>query len=140
MSTVLVGIDASETAAEAARSAAHIAAALSKSLTLVIARPKSAAQHVAGPGADSWDASGSHAALNTANKLAKSLRPIVADIEIVEAPGKPAEVLVEQAERLEADLIVVGNRRVQGAARVLGAIATAVARNAPCDVYIAKTT
>ena len=36
-------------------------------------------------------------------------------------------------------MIVVGNKRVQGLARVLGSVASAVAQHAPCDVYIAKT-
>jgi nucleotide-binding universal stress UspA family protein len=49
-------------------------------------------------------------------------------------------VMCEEARRLEARMIVVGNRRVQGAARVLGSIASDVAKHAPCDVYIANTT
>ena len=73
-------------------------------------------------------------------QVADSLRDVVSEIAVVEATGKPADVLVQEAKRLEADIIVVGNRRMQGAGRVLGAIASAVARNAPCDVYIVKTT
>jgi nucleotide-binding universal stress UspA family protein len=53
--------------------------------------------------------------------------------------GDPATVLCEEAQRLNARMIVVGNRRVQSAARVLGAIATDVARHAHCDVLIAHT-
>lgn len=140
MGTVIVGIDSSATAAEAARSAATIAAALGKSLTLVIAHPKGRPVHVAGPGGDSWDATAASGALNTANNVAASLHDILEEIDVVEAEGKPADVLVEEAKRLDADLIVVGNRRVQGPGRVLGAIAMAVAHHAPCDVYIAKTT
>ena len=37
-------------------------------------------------------------------------------------------------------MIVVGNRRVQGATRVLGSIANDVARQAPCNVLIVHTT
>ncbi len=140
MGTVVVGIDSSATAAEAARIAAGLAAALQTSLTLVIAHPGGPSQHVAGPGGDSWDASAADGALNTANRVAGSLREIVDDIEIVQAEGKPADVLVREAERLHAAVIVVGNRRVQGPGRLLGAIATSVAHHAPCDVYIARTT
>ena len=43
------------------------------------------------------------------------------------------------AKEIGADLIVVGNRRVQGIGRVLGSVATDVAHHAPCDVYIVKT-
>lgn len=55
------------------------------------------------------------------------------------ASGKPADALLAAAEQTGAELIVVGNKRVQGAARILGSIATQVARKAPCDVYIAYT-
>ena len=44
-----------------------------------------------------------------------------------------------EAERLEADVIVVGNRRMQGVSRLLGSVANEVAHNAPCDVLIVKT-
>lgn len=140
MGTVVVGIDGSATAAEAARSAAELAAALGKSLTLVTAHAGGGSVHIAGPGGDSWDASVADGALNVANRIAKSLREVVQDIQVLEAEGKPADVLVREAHRLDADVIVVGNRRVQGPGRLLGAIATAVAHHAPCDVYIAKTT
>ena len=140
MSAVIVGIDSSPTAAEAAQSAARLAGALGISLTLVIAHPKKRPVHVDGPGGDSWDLSAGDEARNTANSVAGTLRGLVGEINIVESSGKPADVLVEQADKLDAALIVVGNRRMQGPSRVLGAIATAVAQRAPCDVYIAKTT
>ena len=54
--------------------------------------------------------------------------------------GPPARMLIEHAESIEADLIVVGNRRVQGISRVLGSVAIDVLRHAPCSVYVARTT
>ncbi|MDH3292845.1 MAG: universal stress protein [Acidimicrobiia bacterium] len=47
MGAVVVGIDSSETAAEAAKIAAELAAALEASLTLVIAHAGGRPQHVA---------------------------------------------------------------------------------------------
>jgi nucleotide-binding universal stress UspA family protein len=35
---------------------------------------------------------------------------------------------------------VLGNRRMQGAGRILGSVANSVAHHAPCDVYVVKTT
>jgi len=55
------------------------------------------------------------------------------------AHGKPAEALVAEASRVDARLIVVGNRRMRGIGRVLGSIANSVAHSASCDVYIANT-
>ncbi len=52
----------------------------------------------------------------------------------------PAKAICAEAERLDANLIVVGNRRLQGAARVLGAVASEVLRHAHCDVLVANTT
>ena len=52
---------------------------------------------------------------------------------------KPADALINEAERLEAEVIVVGNRRMQGVSRLLGSVANEVAHNAPCDVLIVKT-
>ena len=52
---------------------------------------------------------------------------------------KPADALINEAERLEAELIIVGNRRMQGVSRLLGSVANEVAHNAPCDVLVVKT-
>jgi nucleotide-binding universal stress UspA family protein len=52
---------------------------------------------------------------------------------------EPADALCAEAERLGASIIVVGNKRVQGMARVLGSVAAEVARHAPCHVFIAHT-
>jgi hypothetical protein len=43
-------------------------------------------------------------------------------------------VLLEVAEQVKADLIVVGNVRMQGLGRVLGSVGNEVLRSAPCSV------
>lgn len=55
------------------------------------------------------------------------------------ADGGPAKALIAHAEEVGADLIVVGNKRVQGPARILGSIASDVTAKAHCDVYVAHT-
>lgn len=54
--------------------------------------------------------------------------------------GTPAEALIAHAEEHDASVIVVGNRRMKGLARVLGSVANSVAHEAKCNVYIADTT
>jgi nucleotide-binding universal stress UspA family protein len=54
--------------------------------------------------------------------------------------AEPADALCQEAERLNASIIVVGNKRVQGMSRVLGSIPLDVAKQAPCNVYIVHTT
>ncbi|CAB4577318.1 MAG: universal stress protein [Actinobacteria bacterium] len=58
-------------------------------------------------------------------------------ITVVEA--SPARALLSHAEFVGADLIVVGNVRMQGISRVLGSVGNEVLRSAPCSVLIVKT-
>ena len=53
--------------------------------------------------------------------------------------SNPAEALCSEADRVHASMIVIGNKRVQGVARVLGSVAGTVAKEAPCDVCIVHT-
>jgi nucleotide-binding universal stress UspA family protein len=80
-------------------------------------------------------------ATRVANDVAESLRAEFPNVTIKSdaALGQPGEALVSTAADLNADLIVVGNKRVQGFSRVLGSIARDVASEAHCDVYIAYT-
>ena len=61
------------------------------------------------------------------------------DFRASAAVGAPAKVLVDEAERVDADLILVGNKHVQGVSRVLGSVAEDVAQKAQCAVLVAKT-
>jgi nucleotide-binding universal stress UspA family protein len=62
-------------------------------------------------------------------------RPI--DASFVLERGLPAEAIVDTAERLDADLIVVGTREPGFLARLLGgSVSEGVARSARCDVLI----
>jgi nucleotide-binding universal stress UspA family protein len=52
----------------------------------------------------------------------------------------PEDALIKIAEEIHADLIVVGNRGMKGARRVLGSVPNSVAHGAPCSVLIVDTT
>jgi nucleotide-binding universal stress UspA family protein len=52
--------------------------------------------------------------------------------------GDPAEVLVELAEKHEADVLVIGNKGMQR--RVLGSVPNTVTHKADCHVFVVKTT
>jgi nucleotide-binding universal stress UspA family protein len=61
-------------------------------------------------------------------------------VEFHSATGEPAEALVELAERLNADLVVVGNRGMSGMKRfVLGSVPNRVSHRCPCSVLIVDT-
>ena len=53
--------------------------------------------------------------------------------------GSPADALIEMADRLSADLIVVGSKGMRGARRIIGSVPNSIAHGANCNVLIAKT-
>ena len=55
--------------------------------------------------------------------------------------GDPADAILDVAEEISADLIVVGNKGMTGARRfLLGSVPNKVSHHAPCGVYIVRTT
>jgi nucleotide-binding universal stress UspA family protein len=55
-------------------------------------------------------------------------------------PGdEPADALLQIAEEQHAQMIVVGNRGMTGARRVLGSVPNRVSHRARCDVVIVAT-
>ena len=139
MNLIIVGVDGSSTALEAAHKAAQLAAATEARLHVITAVTRDSVELDDPPHHVRVDVARDFEKMVT--ESADQLRSITERVTTAAVRGRPAEVLVGEAERLGADLIVVGNRRVQSpVARVLGSIATAVAHHAPCDVYIARTT
>jgi nucleotide-binding universal stress UspA family protein/nitrite reductase/ring-hydroxylating ferredoxin subunit len=118
---LLVGTDGSATAQEAARKAFDLGMLLGIGVTVV---------YVAG------DRLLGAIALDEARK--GKPRGLGVETRLVE--GDPADEIRGLAEREELDLIVVGNKGLAGARRVLlGSVPSAVASRAPTDVLIAKT-
>ena len=54
-------------------------------------------------------------------------------------PGDPADVILQVAREVDADLIVVGNRGMHGARRVLGSVPNTLSHHAECSVLIVQT-
>jgi nucleotide-binding universal stress UspA family protein len=134
---IIVGVADTVTARRAAATAAELARALGAPLHLVT----SAGRH----GQGLVGASTEKFMVDPVTVADQFLAALAGELGV---PGTtyrvstddPASSLVAEATRLNARMIVVGNRRVQGLARVLGAVAVDVARQAPCDVFIANTT
>jgi nucleotide-binding universal stress UspA family protein len=72
--------------------------------------------------------------------LAELARAWSLDPVVHAAAGQPAEALTGVADREAADLIVVGNKGMKGARRVLGSVPNDVAHRATCSVLIVDTT
>ena len=55
--------------------------------------------------------------------------------------GDPADAILDVAEKVGADLIMVGNKGMTGARRfLLGSVPNKVSHHSPCSVIIARTT
>jgi len=117
---ILVGTDGSPTASEAARKAFDLGMMFRIGVTVV---------YVAGDTIIG--------AIVLEQTLKTKPRALGVQSKIVE--GDPAAKLCEVAKSDELDLIVVGNRGMKGARRVMGSVPTEVIHLTPIDVLIAKT-
>ncbi len=146
-SRIVVGTDGSETAAEAVRQATELAKLSGARLDIVSAfepvpqqRVKAEAREA--PGDVQYEISPRedvNLILDAATGEAKK-----AGIEEVQAharEGEPADAILDVAEEINADLIVVGNKGMTGARRfLLGSVPNKVSHHAPSSVIIVRTT
>ena len=143
---IVVGTDGSDTAAEAVRQATELARATEAKLEVVSAfdpvpadrlREEQAevpgdVAHAVGPTEDV------NVVLEAAAGGAKQAG---VDVQTHAREGDPADAILDVAEETNADLIVVGNKGMTGAARfLLGSVPNKVSHHAPCGVYIVRTT
>jgi nucleotide-binding universal stress UspA family protein len=139
-SSVVVGTDGSDTAAQTVRSAIEIAKLCGATLHIVTAykpRPLRAAR-VPDEFRDQLAAGGNADAV-LEDQCARA-RAAGIEVEGHTGTGDPAEAIVLVAEQEHADLIVVGNKGMAGVRRVLGSVPNSVAHQAPCAVFIVQTT
>lgn len=138
MRSLIVGFADVPTAHHAVRTAVEIAEKLGAALHVVMATQDDSGNTLR-VGTDRWNLSDIAMAEAQIRNFMTGLSTSV-DYTMGVAVGSPGDVLVSEAERLGADLIVVGNVRMQGIGRVLGSVGGAVIHNAPCDVLVVKTT
>ncbi len=135
--TVVVGADASETAAEAVRQAIELVKLTGGQLHIVSAyRP----QHLSAAGTDDPGVATGDVAESVLADHASRARAAGLSAQTHARSGAAAEAICEVAEEISADLIVVGNKGMAGVRRVLGSVPNSVAHRAPCSVLIAQTT
>lgn len=147
MQKIVVGYDGSDTARKAADEAANLAVTMDAELHVVTVVTDDPAKHgfrvevAEGEVIDAVEVR-REGLRKRAAATAAALDGAYGDLTVVPVVliGPAARALVEYAEDVDADVIVVGNRRVQGISRVLGSVAIDVLRDARCAVYVAKTT
>jgi nucleotide-binding universal stress UspA family protein len=146
-SRIVVGTDGSETADEAVRQATELAKLSGARLDIVSAfepvpQNRVRAEAREAPGDVQYEISPRedvNLILDAATGEAKK-----AGIEEVQAhprEGEPADAILDVAEEINADLIVVGNKGMTGARRfLLGSVPNKVSHHAPSSVIIVRTT
>ncbi len=143
---IVVGTDGSESAAEAVRQAVELAGLTGARLDVVsayepvpnrrveseVAQAPGDVAHEFGPREEATFALDS--AVGAATAAGVEVTPHAMD-------GDPADAILDVAEKVGADLIMVGNKGMTGARRfLLGSVPNKVSHHLPCSVIIARTT
>ena len=134
---IVVGISNAPTSHIAARRAVALAAISGARVHFVTAVEKST-QEVVGVATDRFVLDSLTLARESVERF---IRTLDTDVEytVTALEGMPARALLNMATQVNADLIVVGNVRMQGIGRVLGSVGSDVVHNAPCSVLVVKT-
>ena len=131
-STIVIGLDGSETAQRACHDGVELAKELGAQIHLVTAFS---------------DTSTSESEVTDEQREAEQMLESTAEacdaagrVTTHALRGSPAATVLKVADEVDAELIVVGNRGMTGVRRVLGSVASAVTTQAPCTVMVVKTT
>jgi nucleotide-binding universal stress UspA family protein len=126
---IVVGVSKAESAQLAARQAIQLAQKFGSELHLVIAFGGSDAGGHSGDGREHAEGTVESIAAGYSGKT------------VVHAlPDDPVEAILRVAGEVGADLIVVGNKGMHGARRILGSVPNTIAHKASCSVLIVNTT
>ena len=141
--SVLVATDGSETATEAVRIATELAKTLGATLHVVSvyqSGTKGALRVAEMTGAYPGSLDTLSIADSVLEGIAAHARTQGIETHTYAASGPVAERIVALAAEQHVDLIVVGNKGMKGAKRILGSVPNAVADAASCAVLIHNTT
>lgn len=142
-STILVGTDGSATAEQAVAEAARLADATGAHLvvTCIYREPTPEELEFEQDYADGWHIT----AVAEAEDLVVRAREIAARAGVrsegrTVSSSNPGQAIVDLAEEMRADVIVVGSVGLTGAKRfVIGSVPNHVMHHAGCDVLVART-
>lgn len=147
--TIVVGTDGSERATKAVDQAAELAKVCGATLHLVraykgieqtVASAMAAGSMAATPPDLTEFSNEETASIKDALDLeADDLRKDGVSVQVHAQPGSPVPVLLEVATAVNADVIVIGNRGMTGAKRILGSVPNTLAHHAECAVLIVPT-
>jgi nucleotide-binding universal stress UspA family protein len=138
LSTIAVGTDGSATASEAVEVASDLARRFDAKLVLVSAF-KDSGRPAKGDSVEvQWATSNAARVREILSRAQDELRGKGVNCTTRIEEGDPADVIVQLAGDVGADLLVIGNKGMQR--RILGSVPNSVAHKAPCSVLVVKTT
>ena len=137
MERIVVGFDGSEHAHKALERAADIA----NGATLAVVAAANVSRYLRDPsgGVGAIDPADIDAREKALGEAREYLEKRGVKGEFIAGTGRPADVIVQEAEESGADLIVVGTRGHGSAKQLfLGSVSTNVVHHAPCDVLVVR--
>jgi nucleotide-binding universal stress UspA family protein len=146
-SRIVVGTDGSDTAKEAVRQSTERAKLSNARLDIVSAYEPIPQQRLKeesreAPGDVQYEISPREDVnLMLDNAGGDARKEGIDEVQTHAREGDPADAILDVAEEVDADLIVVGNKGMTGARRfLLGSVPNKVSHHAPCSVIIVRTT
>ncbi|HEY7892234.1 MAG TPA: universal stress protein [Solirubrobacteraceae bacterium] len=148
-SSIVVGTDGSDTATEAVRQAVEVAKTACATLEIVSAyapvpEQQLRQERLEAPEDVQWAISPHQEVEASLSEAAEIAREAGIDVNTHACQGDPVDAIIDVAEENDADLVIVGNKRMSGFKRLLKllllpSVPNKVSRRAPCAVLIIKT-
>jgi nucleotide-binding universal stress UspA family protein len=144
MKNIVVGTDGSPSSMTAVRQAAEIATAMQATLHVAFAVRLASEVAAISIEAITIPAGLDDQAVSDAERMvaaaADQVRELAPTVQTHVVQGEPAHALIDLADKVSADLLVVGSRGMTGAARfLLGSVPNRCAHHAGCSVLIVRT-
>jgi nucleotide-binding universal stress UspA family protein len=143
--SIVVGTDGSGTATQAVREAVDVAKAVGATLELVSAYTPISEQRLRAERRDApedvqWAINPKQEVELSLNDAAEIAREAGVQVNTHAREGDPADAILDVAEELKAELVIIGNKGMTGAKRfLLGSVPDKISHHAPCSVLIVRT-
>jgi nucleotide-binding universal stress UspA family protein len=138
---VVVGTDGSATATVAVVEAIELAKRFGQPLHIVSAYHQQALRSEGVPSEFDLQLSSAGSVDSLLENVASQARVAGVKVEAHAVKGDAADAIVDVAARLDAGVIVVGNKGIGSRRRfILGNVPSKIVHNAPCSTYVVHTT
>ena len=143
---IVVGTDGSDTATQAVEKATELAKLTGAELNIVsafepVSKSRLAEEQRDAPEDVQYEISPTEDVNLTLEAAAAPARKEGVEVMIHPVQGDPSDAIINTAEKIDADLVVVGNKGMTGKKRfILGSVPNNISHHAPCSVMIIHTT